>query len=478
MNEHISHSTYLAAALLAAALIAVSPTRAQNFDFDKLRQQAETFSAVVDMKLEISFGAHSTEQEEKYLGTIVTADGLVIFDGTDLLSDNAMSTYSGFDVKTSPLSIEIRMMDDRIYEGEYVGVDRYSRLAFARIVTDEPELFPAVAFEEKQRFEVGEWLALFLLLPDFIRPSLAGDVGMLSVMVESPEPFPMTIGFSPLELTSVLFNDEGKPVGILGTLLDPSDGNDGGAETFAQYGMPLLGVITAERLQKLIADPPTKGEVERGWLGIRHQALTTDMAAYWGLDVTGGIVINEVIKNSPAETAGLQVGDVIVRVNGKPVSVDREENLPVFQREIAEMLPGESVELGILRPGENGPETLTLIVTLGHAPMEATDSPEYEDKALEFTVRDLVFNDYMFLQRDPDSFSGVFVSGLEQGGLAEVGGLQYGDVIQRIGTDQVSSVAEVETTMQRLREEAPSEVIFFVWRASKTMFVNVKTDWQ
>jgi len=479
MSKYGSRLKYAVLALtVAIAIPGTSPLRAQSFDFQQLRQRANEFSVVVDLELQISFGAHSTEQQGKYLGTIVTGDGLVIFDGSDLLSDNALSAYSGFDVKTNPLNIEMVTMDGRHFSAEYVGVDRYSRLAFARIITEEPTEFPAVVFTDQQHFKVGDWLALFMLLPDFIQPSLAADIGMLSVMVESPEPFPLTIGFSPLQLTSVLFSEAGEPVGILGTLLNPSDANGGGAEAFASYGMPLLGVITAERLQKLIDDPPTRGEVERGWLGIKLQALTGDMAEYWGLDVAGGIIINEIIKNSPAETAGLRVGDVIYEVNGKSVSVDREENLPVFQREIAEMLPGESVELAALRPGESSPNTIKVIVTLARAPIDAADSPEYKNEALEFTVRDLVFSDYMFFQRDQENFSGVFVSGLEQGGLAEVGGLRYGDVIQRIGVDQVSTVEEAESIMMQLEDEAPSEVIFFVWRNSKTMFVNVKTDWQ
>ncbi len=466
----------LSLAVIMFGLLGVAAI-AQDFDYERLEKKAEQYTVIIDLEVEISFGAQSTEQKDRYLGTIVTSDGLVVFDGADLLNDNALSAYSGFSVKTTPKKVEISDFDGTIYQAEYVGVDRYSRLAFARITSAEAAQFTAVDFVESAEFKVGQWLTLYMLLPDFIQPPLAADVGMISVMIESPEHFPLTVGFSPLQLTSVLYNERAEAVGLLGLLMDPSESADAGPEAFAQYGMPMLGVITADRVNKLVEEPPTKGEVERGWLGIRLQALTLDMAEYWGLEIEGGIIINEIIRDSPAEAAKLEVGDIIFEVNGKLVEVDREENLSVFQRHVYETPPGESVELSVLRPKGDELDTLKTIVTLAPAPLEATDSPEYESKSLEFTVRDLVSDDYMFFQRDPEELHGVFVSGMEQGGLANVGGLQYGDVIQRIGVDEIASVAEVEEIMERLEQEQPSEVIFFVWRNSRTMFLNVKTDW-
>jgi S1-C subfamily serine protease len=67
---------------------------------------------------------------------------------------------------------------------------------------------------------------------------------------------------------------------------------------------------------------------------------------------------------------------------------------------------------------------------------------------------------------------------LKQGGLAAVGGLQIGDVIQRIGSTDITSVDDVKTAVEQIEQEKPAEVIFFVWRDNKTLFVNVKTDWQ
>ncbi len=472
--------TILMAAVLMIGVLA-APVAAQDFDFKRLEPKVRPYTVIVDMDIEISFGIHSNEQSERYLGTIVTSDGLVIFDGSALTADAGMSAFSGISVKTVPSKIEVSTLDGKTYDGEYIGLDRFTGIGFLRIQADSGTTFTPVQFKRQAKFAVGDWLGVYMLLPEFITPPLAGDVGMVSALVTSPQDFTLTVGFNGLEVTSVLYNSNLEPVGVLGSLQDPtSGGGDTGGlmESFGQFGVPLLGVVTAEQLDKLIADPPVQGEIDRGWLGITLQALTKDIAAFWGLDLSGGIIVNDIVKDSPADSAGLKVGDIIYSVNGQDVEVDKEEKLPVFQRMISEMGPGAQVELGVIRRNDSAADTLNLLVTLGEAPIAASDAPEYENKALEFKVRDMVFADYMITNQDPEHFHGVVVSELKMGGLADVGGLQIGDIIQRIGSTDVASIDDVKTVMEQVDQTKPREVIFFVWRDNKTLFVNVKTDWQ
>ncbi len=446
----------------------------QDFDFDNLSRDVRKVSVIIDLTVEVSFGAHNTEHKLQYLGTVVTEDGLVLFNGSELANEEGMG---GFSVKTKPTSIRLKTLDGETLDGEFVGVDRYTKLGFIRILVDEGRRFDAVEFKKNASFAVGQWVALYMLLPDFIDPPLAADVGMISTVVRSPEFFPLTVGFSSLQLTSVLYDESHRPVGVLGALMNPNEDGNAFSEALGEYGIPLLGVITAEKLQKLIDDPPTRGKVDRAWLGIRLQALTEDMAEFWGLDIDGGIIVNEIIKNSPAEQAGLKVGDIVWQINGEPIEVSREENVGVFQRNIAQRPPGEAVDLSVMRPEDGDLKSVKVVVNLTRAPMAATDSPEYENTALEFTVRDLVFNDYMLLNEDAESLSGVLVSELVRGGLADVGGLNFGDIIQRVGATPVSSVEEFEVIMEHIETQRPREVVFFVRRGNKTLFVNVKTDW-
>ena len=460
-------------------LLTLTPGKvpAQDFDFERLEQKPHNFTVVIDMKLEISFGIHTSDQQERYLGTIVTEDGLVLFNGM-AFGENVLAAFSPFTVKTTPTKIEVTTLNGKKYDAEYLGVDRFTQIGFIKIVGNENERFTPIRFLAGKRFKVGEWLTLYMLLPEFVTPPLAADVGMVSSVVESPELFPLTVGFSSLQMMSVLFDEDLEPVGVLGALLNPSHADAGGMlESFSQFGIPLLGVVVGERLEKLIANPPMKGQPDRGWLGITLQALTPEMAQFWGLDVSGGVIVNDIVSNSPAEKADLAVGDIIYEVNGGQVTVDKDDNLPIFQRLIAELGPEASVELAVIRRTDFAADTLKLFAALEKAPLAATEASTYEVESLEFEVRDLVFADYLFHNLKPETFSGVVVAELKRGGLANVGGLRLGDIIQSIGNVPVTSIEEVSAIMESVEFEKPREVIFFVWRNNKTLFVNVKTDW-
>jgi len=478
----VSYSNRILLLWVVWSLLVVIPgnASAQDFDFKLLEQKVRSFTVIIDLKLELSFGIHTADQQERYLGTVVSEEGLVLFNGA-ALGENALVGLSSFTVKVTPTKIEVTTLDGKKYEAKYLGVDRFTQIGFIKIVGNENEKFTPVRFHKNQRFEVGKWLALYMLLPEFVNPPLAADVGMVSSVVQSPEHFPLTVGFSAIQMTSVLFNENLEPVGVLGALLDPSQSNasaGGMMESFGQYGIPMLGVIIGERLEKLIADPPIKGHPDRGWLGITLQALTPDMARFWGLDISGGIIVNNIVAHSPAERAGLEVGDIVYEVNGQQVEINKDEELPIFQRLIAELGPGTSVELGIIRRSDSSTYNLNILVELEKSPLAAAEAPTYEIEALEFKVRNLVFADYLYNNLDPETFSGVVVAELKQGGLADIGGLRLGDVIQRIGNRPVISIDEVKTIMESVTATQPREVIFFVWRNNKTLFVNVKTDWE
>jgi len=482
MNSSSRPLRYLGSLLLTGVLLSLmlaGTAGSQNIDFEQLDEKIRSFSVLIDLKYEISFGIHTSEQQDRYLGTIVSEDGLVLFNGTALNSEATFSS-PGFTVKTTPIRIEITTLDGDNFAGEFVGIDQYTNLGFLRILDSGDRRFTAVEFSTGSNLKVGDWLGLYMLLPEYIDPPLAADVGMVSSLVRLPEEFALTVGFNSLQLTSVLFDEQLRPVGVLGTLLDRSSGNSEGGgllDSFGGFGLPLLGVITGERINRIVADPPTRGEVERGWLGITLQALTPDISEYFELDLSGGIIVNDIIKGSPADQAGLLVQDIIWELNGRQIIVDRDENLAIFQRSISELGPQAAVELSVLRQSVAGMDTIHVLATLERAPIAATDALEYENETLEFKVRNMVFADYMRFNLDEEDLRGVVVSELQSGGLANVGGLRLGDVIQRIDDYPVISVDDASTALDQIELQRPSEVIFFVWRANRTMFVNIKTNW-
>lgn len=467
---------------LAVVLVLPSAARSQNFDFVRLNEVVKPYTVIVKLKVELSFGMQTNEQEQRLLGTIVTEDGLLLFDGALLATEHQFSSMAGMTVKATATSIEVTTMGGKKYKADFVGVDRFTKLAFARISDAGSTRFTPVKFVPGQQFRIGSWVSLFMLLPEFVNPPVSSDIGMISALVDTPEKFPLTVGFSNLQMASVIFDERLVPVGVLGALLDPSSANtDAGGmiESLNQFDIPLLGVVTAERLQKLITTPPKKGEPDRSWLGINLQALTKDLAGFLNAKPGGGgIIVNGITKDSPADKAGIKKDDIIFEMNGQPINVDMDEKLPIFQRRIAEMTPGTSVEFSLLRSHDQAVDTLKVVATLESAPMTAGNSPFFESKDLEFKVRNIVFSDYISNNLDVGSIKGVVVSELKQGGLADVGGLDMGDIVQRIGNNTVTNIDDVKAAMASIQTDKPREVIFFIWRDNKTMFVNVKTDWK
>ncbi|MDZ4722736.1 MAG: PDZ domain-containing protein [candidate division Zixibacteria bacterium] len=472
----MKHMRLVLAFLFVCAVTASA--HAQNFDFERLGKAMNEYTVILEIRVELAFGSQTSEQKQRVLGTIVSTDGVVLFDGGFLDTDNAFSALSGLSIRTTPTKIEVKTLDGDKMSAEFIGVDRFTKLGFVKITSKGDQKFTPVKFASKVRFTLGTWLATYMLLPEFVSPPVAADIGMLSSIIESPEIFPLTVGFGPMEIGSVLYDSRLNPVGVVGVLTDPGNGtNDAGGflDSYETSDFPLLGVITGERLSTVITNPPTRGKVDRAWLGITLQALTPDIAEFLKLDAKGGIIVNDVIVGSPAEKAGLKVGDVIYKIDDSPILVDREERVSVFQKRISEMGSGKTVTFGVLRPNGDDAAEITIPTTLEKAPISALDAAEYEHKPLELSVREMVFADFTFNNLDQSTFKGVVVSKIKSGTQAHIGGLQMGDIIQRIGSTPTTSVAEAEAALTAIEEEKPDEIIFFVWRDNKTMFVKVKT---
>ncbi len=464
-------------------LLTVTPAYGQNFDLEKIRDIAATYSVSVNILIEVSFGTQTTEAKSRGIGTVVSSDGLVIFDATAINSDDPFSIMSGMQVTADPKEIEVVAMDGTKYYAEFIGIDRFTKIGFCKIIVEDDTKFKYVKFKKRDKFKIGEWLALFTLLPEYVQPPLGADIGLISAMLREPEEFMLTVGFNDLEIGSVLYDSTGTPVGVLGNLDNPAlSGFDASRmmESFSNIDelLPLLGLIDADRLNKLIKAPPKKGKPDRGWLGVYLQALTTDIAEFWGMDARGGIIINDVVKDSPADMAGIKTGDVIIALSNRPIEVDKEENLPIFQKQISELGAGASVDLSLIRRDSGKIDTLDVTVMLADAPLSPAEAPEYEDEYFEMKLRDMVFADYNIYNLKPDKFKGVVVKEIEPGGWSAVGSIMPGDIIQSIGGTKIESIEDAKVALKKASSEKPDEVIFFVWRDNKTLFINIKTDWQ
>jgi serine protease Do len=294
--------------------------------------------------------------------------------------------------------------------------------------------------------------------------------GHVIAAVEKPKSFLITDLFLDDALGGPVFDRSGKAIGVLAEMggAGPSFASGFGG---AEQGIYAL-IVPAETLNPLIADPPRRGESRRAWLGITLQALTPDMARYWGLEERSGIIVNSVVPLSPADRAGFEVGDVVVSMNGSPIPVSQEEHVPIFVEQVGSSGAGSTLDFGVVRDGER----LDLSVTLAAAPKSRADADTYESPEFEMTVRELVFSDYRAFDLDPE-FTGVLVSKVDEGGWSGVGGLRPGDIIRKIDDQGVETPQDVEKLLAEAIDEQRRKLVFFVQRFGRTQFITVQPNW-
>jgi S1-C subfamily serine protease len=203
------------------------------------------------------------------------------------------------------------------------------------------------------------------------------------------------------------------------------------------------------------------------------QALDKDLIEYWGLPVSGGIIIGNVVEGSPARSAGIRQGDILTRFGGEEIRITDNSQLGDFRKRVERMAAGEEVAAQIYRDGK----PVDITIQLGDAPTSAALAEDYEDDDFGLTVRELTMDvrQAMNLERD---LQGVFIEGTEDSGWADVAGLYPQDIILAINGVRVASVADVRDAIEDIKHRRDPEAIFFVMRPPDTLFLRVRTEFR
>jgi serine protease Do len=208
------------------------------------------------------------------------------------------------------------------------------------------------------------------------------------------------------------------------------------------------------------------GRVRRSVLGIFIQEVDEDLAASFGLEESGGILISQVIEDSAAEKAGLQEGDIVVEMNGRETGT-----LNAFRNRVASTPPETEVELRIFRDGEYR-NIVAVTRELGEGGSEEgrrTEPALYEELGL--SVEDL--SGAAAQQLDLEEASGVLITEVEQGRAAWRAGLSPGQVITSVNRRPIDGVAEF---MDALNESRGDTVLFLVTDGRSSRFVVVTIE--
>jgi serine protease Do len=214
--------------------------------------------------------------------------------------------------------------------------------------------------------------------------------------------------------------------------------------------------------KQLLPQLRDQGHVTRGWLGVYIQGLNSELVSEFELADESGALITRVVSGGPAESAGLEVGDVIVEFDGSPIK--EWKDLP---RVVAAAKIDSEVEVAVVR----NKKRKTLQVTVGTLPepaFAAQTPPEPSPAVLGLSAQDLTPE--LAAQLGVDLDEGIVVTDVEAGSPSDDAGIQRGDVIVEIDRQSVGSVAELRKHL----EEADAQILLLVRRGESTVFIPVK----
>ena len=350
-------------------------------------------------------------------------------------------------------SVQVTTDDGTVYTAKVIGTDPKTDLALIKVngKTD----FPYVKFADDTP-RVGDWVVA--VGNPF---GLGGTVtaGIVSARCRD-------IGAGPyddfIQIDAAInkgnsggpaFNVEGDVIGVSTAIYSLSGGS-------VAIGLD----IPADTVKMVVAQLKEHGYVSRGWLGVQIQPVTSGIAESLGMKKAEGAMVDEPQPDSPAARAGIETGDVITAIDGKPVKDLRE-----LARTIGMTAPDTSVKLDILRKGE----TKTLTVKLRQMPNERQARAEISNPASASGMSHLGMSVEPANDVAGSGGEGVVVTAVDPDGPAGQQGIQAGNVILDVGGKAVGNADDVRKAVAEAEAQGKHQVLMRVKTANATLFVAV-----
>ncbi len=349
--------------------------------------------------------------------------------------------------------IVVRLSTGKEFKAKVLGRDQKTDIALIEIHGAD-SLVP-VQLGESDQLRVGQWVVAIGNPFGLENTVTAGIVSALGRHINQG-PYDNFIqtdaAINPGNSGGPLLNTKGECVGINTAIYSRGGGNIG-----IGFAIPIS--VAREVVPQL----KEKGHVTRGWLGVMIQKVTPDIAESLGLETASGALVSDVVKDGPAEAAGIKQGDVIVEYDGKPVTDSAE--LPLL---VARTPVGRSVKVKIIR----GKETQTVSVKIAELKEEeVAQAGTGTSEDLGLTVQTLTPELAENLGVDR-SLKGVVVTQVEGSGPAAEAGIRRGDVVLEVNR---TPVKDVDSYRKALKASGKGKsVLFLVRRGDNTIFLAVK----
>lgn len=324
-------------------------------------------------------------------------------------------------------AVTVRLTDKREFKAKVVGADKRSDIALLKISAKD---LPVASIGDTSKLEVGEWVVAIGSPFGFTNSVSQGIVSAMgrSLPGENTTPFIQTdVPINPGNSGGPLFNLKGEVIGINSQIYSRSGGYMG-----LSFAIPIdLAIKVKNELLK-------HGTVKRGWLGVTIQDVGPEHARSFGLTKAGGVLITTVGKDTPAARSNLEIGDIILKFNGKELA-DADD----LARTVADAAPGSIARLSVWRRGA----AKEVVVTLGDTESDLkTSKPRPTDKEIApdkigLTMHELNPGERQMLRTD----GYVVVDAAD--GIAAESGIQPKDIIIAINSQRISSIKQFRTVM-------------------------------
>jgi serine protease Do len=353
-------------------------------------------------------------------------------------------------------NVQVTTDDGTTYKAKVIGTDPKTDLALIKV--DADKTFPFVKFAE-QTPRVGDWVVavgnpfgLGGTVTAGIISARGRDIGSGPYDDYIQIDAPINKGNS----GGPAFDTNGNVIGVNTAIVSPSGGSVG------------IGFdIPAPTAKIVIAQLKAHGYVNRAWLGVQVQPVSADIADSLGLKQAQGAIVDEPQANSPAAKAGINAGDVITAVNGKPVTGSRE-----LARTIGMMAPDTSVKLTVVHQGE----VKDMTVSLGQMPSEKTAMNDTDSSHQSgSSVPHLGLTLAPAQDVAGAGGTGLAVVNVDPAGAAAQRGIQTGDVILDVGGKAVSSGSDLTNALQSAKASGRPDVLVRVKTSDATRFVALPT---
>ena len=349
--------------------------------------------------------------------------------------------------------IIVRLSDHRELKGEVIGVDQRSDVALLKI---EATGLPVVKIGKSSELEVGEWVLAIGSPFGFDHSATAGIVSAKgrSLPRENYVPFIQTdVAINPGNSGGPLFNQEGEVVGVNSQIYSRTGGYMG-----LSFAIPVeVAMDVADQLK-------TAGRVKRGWLGVLIQDVTLDLAESFGMKQPRGALVAKVLPDSPAQKAGIQVGDVIIEFNNEDI-----RNSAALPPIVGSSKVGLQLPVTVIRKGREK----SLKVKLDELPEDNSVAKTPSDPEVEQTNR-IGFSAIDLTDEEKDMLevkNGILVTRVIEGPASQ-GGIRKDDIILSFDNRQVENLEH----FQKLVTAIPggNSVAILVQRSGSPTFLAVK----